>query len=76
MGFYEAIKKIDENKENISITFIEGKNVGEKLLLSDGEEVFSTNSGIDWKEIIKPFPKEEEPSIRNRRRKNFCRIHP
>lgn len=56
MGFYEAIKKIDENKENISITFIEGKNVGEKLLLSDGEEVFSTNSGIDWKEIIKTIP--------------------
>jgi xanthine dehydrogenase accessory factor len=56
MDFYKFLKQIDKNKENIVITILSGDNTGEKIVLSDGEIVYTDNDDFNWEEIISAIP--------------------
>lgn len=56
MDFYEFLKQIDKNKENIVITILSGHNMGEKIVLSDGEIVYKDNNDLNTEKIISAVP--------------------
>ncbi|MGB4437779.1 MAG: XdhC/CoxI family protein [Sedimentibacter sp.] len=56
MDFYKFLQQIDKSKENIIITIISGDNIGDKLVLSDGEIVFTNNNDVDWEKLILGIP--------------------
>ena len=56
MDFYKFLKQIDKSKENIVVTVISGDNIGDKLVLSDGEIVYTDNNDADWGEVISSIP--------------------
>lgn len=60
MDFYKFLKLIDKNKENIVITIISGDNIGEKIVLSDGEIVYKDNDDTKWEKIISAIPADKK----------------
>lgn len=62
MDFYNVLKHIDSNKENIVITIVSGENIGSKLILSDGEILYKGDE-IFWDEIIQNIPKNKKSQI-------------
>lgn len=65
MELYKKLQYLDNSKENIVITILTGKNIGNKLLLSNNEEVYSTNNEISWDEIISNVPENKKSQIVN-----------
>ncbi|MDD3750864.1 MAG: XdhC family protein [Tissierellia bacterium] len=63
MDFYNVLKHIDSNKENIVLTIVSGENIGSKLILSDGEILYKSNNEILWDEIIQNIPKNKKSQI-------------
>jgi xanthine dehydrogenase accessory factor len=63
MNIYRALSETTKSKENIMITIITGSNIGEKLLLSDGEKVFISNEEVDWNRIIKKIPQDRKSRV-------------
>ena len=60
MDFYNLLKQIDKNKENLVITIISGENTGSKVILSDGEILYKGGNENDWDEIIKYTPENKK----------------
>lgn len=56
MDFFKKLQLIDKSKENIVITVVSGKNINSKLLLSNGETIYTNNEMLNWDEIIKAVP--------------------
>lgn len=63
MYFYRALKQLDKNKENIVLTIITGVRSSSKLLLSDGEMVYTNNDSIDWEKIVKFIPENKRSQV-------------
>ena len=63
MEFFKAIQQLDKNKENISITIMSGENIGDKLLLSDREIIYTNNDIIDWEYIISSIPNNQKSQV-------------
>ncbi len=60
MIFYKALSQLDKNKNNIVITIVSGNNIGSKLLLSDGEIIYTSNNEVEWESVIKVIPKDKK----------------
>lgn len=60
MDFYEFLKQIDKSKENIIITVLSGNNIGKKIVVSDGETVYSDNNDYDWEKVISAVPENKK----------------
>ncbi len=63
MDFYEALEKVNKNKNNIVITIVSGENMGSKLILSDGEIIYTTNDKVDWESIIHVIPQNGKSQL-------------
>jgi len=63
MEFYKSIQQIDKNRENIVITIMTGENIGDKLLLSDGEIIFTNNNIINWDSVVSSIPTDKKNQV-------------
>lgn len=63
MDFYNALQQVDKNKKNVVITVMTGKHIGDKLLLSDGEKIYTNNEAFDWENIISLIPTNNRSQI-------------
>ena len=63
MDFYNALQQVDKNKNNVVITFMTGNQIGDKLLLSDGEKIYTNNESFDWENIISLIPTNNKSQI-------------
>lgn len=63
MDFYIELQQIDKTKKNIAITVLTGKNMGNKILLSDGEIIFTSNEDYDWERIISCIPEIKKSQV-------------
>ncbi len=63
MDFYKFLKQIDKSKENIVITILSGDNIGEKIVLSDGEVVYTDNDDLNFEEIISAIPANKKSQV-------------
>lgn len=55
MRFYEILQQLDDSKENVVFTYLTGNKIGAKMVLSDGEIIYSTGD-IDWEKTIELVP--------------------
>lgn len=55
MEFYEILRQLDDSKENIVFTYLTGSKAGAKMILSDGEIIYSSGE-VDWKNTIEALP--------------------
>lgn len=61
MEFYNKLyNELDMTLENIAITVLTGESIGDKLLLSDKEKVYTTNENFNWNEIIAQIPENKK----------------
>lgn len=63
MEFYEALQGLDKSRENIAITFLTGNYIGEKILLSDKEIIYTSNDKINWNDILPFIPENKKSQI-------------
>nr|WP_312577494.1 XdhC/CoxI family protein [Sedimentibacter sp.] len=63
MDFYETLRELDKNKNNIIATVISGDNIGSKMIMSDGEIIFNTNNKINWESIVKLISYDEKSQV-------------
>lgn len=63
MEFYKALESLDKSKENIVITFLTGNYIGEKLLLSDKEIIYTSNDKITLSDILPSIPENKKSQI-------------
>ena len=63
MNFYEFLQQIDKSKENIIATVISGDNIGDKLILSDGETAYTNNNDVDWEKVISAVPANKKSQV-------------
>lgn len=60
MEFFKFLQQVDKRNENIAATIITGENTGSKILLSNGEIVYTSNSSLDWKTVIDNIPENKK----------------
>lgn len=63
MDFFNTMQNIDKSKENIIITITTGDNINSKIILSDGEKIYTNNDNINWEEIICSVPKNKKSQL-------------
>lgn len=63
MDFCRALQHVDKTKENIVISIISGINIGCKVILSDGEIIFTNNENIEWKQFKELIPKSKKSQV-------------
>ncbi len=63
MELLKALLNADKSKENIVITIVSGSNINSKIILSDGEIIYSNNEKINWKLIINAVPKNKKSQL-------------
>jgi xanthine dehydrogenase accessory factor len=63
MEFYKKLQDLDKSKENIVITVLTGEFIGEKLLLSDMEMVYTSNDKFNWNNILPFIPENKRSQI-------------
>lgn len=51
MEFYKILQQLDSRKENVIFTYLTGENAGSKLILSDGEIIYSADN-INWENAV------------------------
>ncbi len=60
MDFFKTLEQIDKTRNNVAITILSGKNIDSRILLSDGQVVFTNNNSLDWGPIIKAIPENHK----------------
>ncbi|NYB75134.1 XdhC family protein [Sedimentibacter hydroxybenzoicus DSM 7310] len=60
MEFYNKLYNLDMTRENIAVTILTGASIGDKLLLSDKEKIYTTNENSDWNEVIAQIPENKK----------------
>lgn len=63
MDFYKALQQTDKTKKNIAMTVLTGKNMGNKILLSDGEALFTNKESFEWDRIISCIPESKKSQV-------------
>ena len=63
MELVKALLNADKSKENIVITIVSGININSKIILSDGEIIYSNNEKINWEPIINAVPKNKKSQL-------------
>ena len=67
MEFFECLHDLDKSKENIIITILTGKNICDKIILSNKDIVYKSNDTLDWKKIISYWYLQAAAFIQNQR---------
>lgn len=52
MDFFKALQQVDKSKDNRVLTILCGENINSKLILSDGEIIYTNNDKVDWQKWI------------------------
>lgn len=60
MDYIKALKQVDKSKNNLVIKVVSGENKDSKLILSEGEIVYTNNNNIDWEPMIKAIPQNNK----------------
>lgn len=63
MVFFKEFKQVDKSKNNIILTIVSGVNINSKLLLSDGEIVYTNNNKLNWENLIKAIPQDNKSQM-------------
>lgn len=63
MEFFEFLENLDNTKENIVITVLNGKYIGDKILISDKEIVYTSNNTLNWNDVIGVIPESKKSQI-------------
>ena len=63
MKFYQILSELDKSKENIALSLLTEESIGSKLLLSDGEMIYTNDESNDWNSIISAIPKNKKDQI-------------
>lgn len=63
MDFFKALKQLDNEKENIIITYLTGENAGSKAIIADDEIVFTSNCNIDWSSLLSLLPSSKKSQM-------------
>lgn len=63
MEFFKILDSIDNTKENIVITALTGKNIGDKVLISDKIIEYNSNDSLNWENIMKYIPENKKSQI-------------
>ncbi len=65
MMLFNKLQQIDYNKENVVVTIISGENIGDKLLLSGKEILYTNNNSFNWDRIIECIPSDKKSKVVN-----------
>jgi len=65
MEFYKILNELDKSKENIILSVLTGDKIGSKLLLSEGEKIYTNDENYDWDKIISFIPVNKKSQIIN-----------
>jgi xanthine dehydrogenase accessory factor len=57
------LQQVNKSKDNIIFTIVSGENINSKLLLSDGEIVYTNNDKLNWEHIIKSVPQNNKSQV-------------
>ncbi len=60
MDFLSIVKQLDNEMENIVVTYLTGENTGAKVIFADGEIIFTNNSKIDWNNLTTSIPSNKK----------------
>lgn len=60
MDYIKALKQVDKSKNNLVIKVLSGENKDSKLILSEGEIVYTNNNNINWEPMIKAIPQNKK----------------
>lgn len=52
MNFFKTLQQVDKSKDNRVLTILCGENTSSKLILSDGEIIYTNNDKVDWQKWI------------------------
>ena len=52
MEFFKKLQQIDKSKDNRILTIVSGKNMDSKLILSNGEIIYTNNNKVNWQKWI------------------------
>lgn len=63
MDFYQVLQQLDKNKENHVFTILTGKYTGAKLIISDGERVYTNNRKVNWDPIRSSIPTDKKTQM-------------
>lgn len=63
MKFFEALKQLDSEKENIVFTYLTGENAGSKAVFTNGEVAFTDNQDVDWSSLLPLMPSNGKSQI-------------
>lgn len=63
MDFFKKLQQVNKSKDNIILTIVSGENINSKLLLSDGEIVYTNNDKLNWEYIIKSIPQNNKSQM-------------
>ncbi len=63
MNFFKLLENLDKTKENIVITILTGNYIGDKLLISNKDMVYTSNDKINWNDIINFIPENKKSQI-------------
>jgi len=65
MEFFKKLQQIDKSKDNRILTIVSGKNMDSKLLLSNGEIVYTNNNKVNWQQWIDQITQNSKSQIWN-----------
>lgn len=63
MEFFKKLQQIDKSKDNRILTIVSGKNMDSKLLLSNGEIVYTNNNKVNWQQWIDQITQNSKSQI-------------
>ncbi len=65
MEFYKKLNEFNKSKENIVLSILSGEKIGNKLLLSGGEKIYTNDENYDWESIIPYIPDNNKSQVIN-----------
>lgn len=60
MDYLKALKDVDKSKNSLIIKVISGENKDSKLILSEGEVIYTNNKELNWKPMIQAIPENNK----------------
>ena len=65
MNYLNTLKEVDKSKNNLIIKIVSGKNKDSKLILSEGQAIYTNNTELNWDPIIEAIPENKKSQTLN-----------
>lgn len=63
MEFFKVLEDLDNTIENIVITVLTGKCIGDKVVISNKEIIYNSNEDVNWNDVISLIPENGKSQI-------------